>query len=81
MIIDYNLYHHCCCRYVTSVSTSDDPSFGPSPFLIGCQFDIPTFDQSHCPGFVPNEDPSIGRDSSLYPFDSSSNLMITRIMY
>ena len=34
MTMDYRMHHHHRCRYVTSVSISDVPSFDPSSFLI-----------------------------------------------
>ena len=71
--MDYDINHHRRCRYVASISTGDGPSLGPSPFLIVYQVDIPTFDPIHCPGFVPNGDPSLSRGSSLNPFDFSSD--------
>ena len=53
------MHRHRRCRCVTSVSISDGPSFDPSPFLIICPIDIPSFDPIHSP--------SIGRGSSPHP--------------
>ena len=63
MTMDYHIHHHRRCRCVTSVNISDDPSFDPSPFLIICPINVPSFDPIH--GL--SNYPSLSRGSSLHP--------------
>ena len=54
MTMDYRMHHHRRCRYVTSVSISDGPSFDPSSFLIICPIDVRSFDPIHGPSNYPS---------------------------